>query len=90
MRLRLLTLDNRRATLSDMKIIDYRKKHGLTQADFAGLLTDSGYPATQALVSKWEQGDTELTGERCAEIERVTRGQVKRKTLRPEIFGKLT
>lgn len=72
-----------------MDLPTYRKKHGLTQSEFAALLGNAGYPATQSLISQWENGTVALTGDRCAQVERVTGGKVKRRTLRPDLFGRV-
>lgn len=72
-----------------MDIKTYRQKHGLSQAAFARLMTDAGYPCTQSLVSQWEGGDTKLTGEWCRDIETVTGGECTRLANRPDLFGTL-
>lgn len=68
-----------------MDILTYRKEKGLSQAAFAQLLTDSGSPATQGLVSQWEKGGT-IPAERAVEIEKATGGDVTRGDLRPELW----
>lgn len=52
-------------------------------------MTAAGFPATQALVSQWEQGGVQLTAERCAQIEQISNGAVTRAELRPDLFGAL-
>lgn len=37
----------------------------------------------------WERGEVAITAERCAQIERVTGGQISRRDLRPDLFGDL-
>lgn len=72
-----------------MNLTTSRKNLGLSQRALAGMLTDAGFPATQGLVSMWERGDVQLPAERCAQIERVTGGQISRRDLRPDLFGDL-
>lgn len=61
----------------------------MSQAEFAKQMTDSGFPATQGVVSMWERGEVSITAERCAQIERVTGGEISRRDLRPDLFGDL-
>jgi DNA-binding transcriptional regulator YdaS (Cro superfamily) len=68
-----------------MDIPAYRKANALSQAKFAELLTAKGSPATQGLVSQWEQGAT-IPAERCVEIEAATDGEIKRSDLRPDLW----
>lgn len=70
-----------------MDILTYRKEKGLSQAAFAALLTKSGFPATQSLVSQWESGDTTITADRAVQIEKATRKAVSRSDLRPDLFA---
>lgn len=70
-------------------ISGYRRRHGLSQADFAQLLTAAGFPLTPGMVSFWELGRKQVTAERCAQIERVTGGEISRRDLRPDLFGDL-
>lgn len=70
-----------------MDIPTYRKEKGLSQSAFAALLTRSGSPATQSLVSQWESGETAVTAERAVQIEVATRRSIKRHDLRPDVFG---
>lgn len=72
-----------------MDIKTYRQTHGLSQAAFAKLLTDAGFPATQSLVSQWEGGSTRITGEWCRDIETATAGECTRLANRPDLFGRL-
>lgn len=72
-----------------MNLSALRKKLRLSQAGLARLLTEGGFPASQALVSQWETGAVTLPAERCAQIEIVTNGGIRRTDLRPEIFGDL-
>lgn len=72
-----------------MNLSSLRKKLQLSQAGLALLLTEGGFPATQALVSQWETGAVTIPAERCAQIEIVTNGRICRAELRPEIFGGL-
>lgn len=70
-----------------MDILSYRKEKGLSQAAFAALLTDAGSPATQSLVSQWEQGATTIPAERVVEIEKATGGEIRRSDLRPDLWS---
>lgn len=72
-----------------MKLTAYRKSQGLSQAAFAERMGAAGFDCTQSLVSQWELGAVELTAERCGQIEQVTRGEVTRVDLRPDLFGPL-
>lgn len=69
-----------------MDIPTYRKEKGLSQAAFAALLTESGSPATQSLVSQWESGSTSITADRALQIEKATRKAINRSDLRPDLF----
>jgi DNA-binding transcriptional regulator YdaS (Cro superfamily) len=71
-----------------MDLATYRHKHSLTQADLAAALTAAGSPATQSLISQWENGDVTIPPERWAPVEVVTKGKVTRRDLRPDLFGK--
>lgn len=66
-----------------MDIPTFRKERGLTQVDFAKLMTDAGFPATQGLVSQWEQGEVKLTPDRATQIERAT--GIPCEDLRPDL-----
>jgi len=70
-----------------MDIPTYRKEMGLSQAAFAALLTATGTPATQGLVSQWEKGTTAIKAERAIQIDLATRGAVSRFELLPAVFG---
>ena len=72
-----------------MNLPEYRKAAGLSQAKLAELMTQAGFPTTQALVSQWETGEVRLTAERCGQIEQISNGQVTRGELRPDLFGAL-
>ncbi|HDS1550640.1 TPA: helix-turn-helix domain-containing protein [Stenotrophomonas maltophilia] len=69
-----------------MDIASYRQSKGLTQAGLARLLTESGSPATQALISKWETGEVTVPPARWRAIEQLTVGEVTRHDLRPDLF----
>ena len=71
-----------------MDISTYRKKHGLSQSEFAGLLVASGFNATQSLISQWELGTLRVSGEKCVQIEKATKGKIKRNALRPDLFNR--
>ena len=70
-----------------MDLVTYRKGRGISQADFATLLTDGGSPATQGLISQWESGKVKVPAERVGAIETATGGAVTRHDLRPDVFG---
>ncbi|WP_419403746.1 YdaS family helix-turn-helix protein [Stenotrophomonas rhizophila] len=70
-----------------MDIPTYRKEKGLSQAAFAALLTATGTPATQGLVSQWEKGTTSIKAERAIQIDLATQGAVSRFELLPAVFG---
>lgn len=70
-----------------MDIPSYRKEKGLSQAAFAALLTETGTPATQGLVSQWEKGTTAIRAERAIQIDLATGGVVSRFELLPAVFG---
>lgn len=70
-----------------MDIPTYRKEMGLSQAAFAALLTATGTPATQGLVSQWEKGTTAIKAERAIQIDLATGGAVSRFELLPAVFG---
>lgn len=71
--------------LATMDLATYRKEQGISQADFAALLTDP--PATQGLISQWESGKVKVPAERVGQIEKATAGAVTRHDLRPDVFG---
>lgn len=77
------------ANVLRMRLVDYRKQAGLSQARFAEILTAAGHPATQGLISQWEAGSVSIPAERCAQVEAVTAGLVSRAELRPDLFGSL-
>lgn len=70
-----------------MDIPSYRKEKSLSQAAFAALLTETGTPATQGLVSQWEKGTTAIRAERAIQIDLATGGVVSRFELLPAVFG---
>lgn len=70
-----------------MDILTYRKEKGLSQSAFAALLTESGSPATQGLISQWEKGQVLVPPERWTVIEQITGDSVSRHDLRPDVFG---
>lgn len=79
--------DIRGAHTEGMDIPTYRKEKGLSQAAFAALLTATGTPATQGLVSQWEKGTTSIKAERAIQIDLATQGAVSRFELLPAVFG---
>lgn len=67
-----------------MDIQSYRKANNLSQIQFAELLVREGHPATQSLVSQWENGLVSISPERATQIEKVTAGAISRTDL---VFG---
>jgi len=67
-----------------MDVRTYRRRHHLTQRQFADLLVAAGYPTTQSLVSQWENGIVRISPERATQIDTVTGGEVSRAYL---VFG---
>ena len=43
---------------------------------------------SESMVSMWGSGRRRVTAERCLEIERVTKGQVRCETMRPDLHWK--
>lgn len=82
-----IDLNMRGAHTWSMDILSYRKEKGLSQAAFAALLTETGTPATQGLVSQWEKGTTAIRAERAIQIDLATGGAVSRFELLPAVFG---
>jgi len=72
-----------------MSLATARKALNLTQTQLVALLTEAGYPASQALVSQWETGGVAISAERACQIEQVTGGRIRRDQLRPDLFGPL-
>lgn len=65
-----------------MDISAYLKKHGLTQEEFA---TRVG--VTQGAVWQWLNG-AKVKPRRAIEIEELTKGEIMRHELRPDLFGR--
>jgi DNA-binding transcriptional regulator YdaS (Cro superfamily) len=63
----------------------YLSKHGLTQSAFGRKLSVS-----QALVGQWIIGRARPTPAMTPLIERVTKGEITRVQLFPELYGKVT
>ena len=70
-----------------MDIKTYREKKGLSQAAFAQLIVDAGQWANQSLISHYELDRKKPSPRMANTIQLVTRGQIKRKTLRPDLWG---
>lgn len=68
-----------------MDLAAYLEKHGISQEQFARTIGVS-----QGLVWQWLDGRTRITAERAVQIEKKTAGKVRRKDLRPDVFGKCT
>ena len=60
----------------------YREKHSLTQRELADKLGVS-----QNFISKAELGERFFSPKKATEIEKKTKGAIKRVQLRPDIFG---
>lgn len=60
----------------------YREKHSLTQRELADKLGVS-----QNFISKAELGERFFSHQKATEIEKKTKGALKREQLRPDIFG---
>lgn len=69
----------------------YLEKHGISQEDFANTFNPK---VTQGLVWQWltwlknPKKGTRITAERAKEIEQLTKGEVQRHLLRPDVFEK--
>lgn len=64
-----------------MTLQTYLKKHGLSQESFAKSLGVS-----KGLVWQWLNGRTRITGDMALAIERVTKAEVRRQDLLPELY----
>ena len=73
-----------------MDIITYRKRLGISQAEFAAKLTAGGVATSQSLVAQWENEQVRITPERAIHIEHVTRRLIKRQDLRRDLWPKRT
>jgi DNA-binding transcriptional regulator YdaS (Cro superfamily) len=71
------------AILAGMDISGYLEKHELSQEQFAKQIGVS-----QGLVWQWLNGHTRITAEKAVEIEKKTKGEIKRHALRPDLFAK--
>jgi len=77
-----------------MKLAAYLKKHQLSQANFARKFKP---PVTQGAVWQWlswledpdAEGMARITAERAIEIEEITKGEVARHDLRPDLFSRV-
>jgi DNA-binding transcriptional regulator YdaS (Cro superfamily) len=65
-----------------MDLKTYLQNGDHTQASFAELMG-----VTQGAVHQWLSGRIRITAERAKQIEKITRGKVKSRELRPDIFG---
>ena len=63
-------------------ILNYMERHGLTQTDFGRRIGVS-----QGMVWQWLNGYRPIGAERAVAIEKKTRGEIKRRHLRPDIFS---
>lgn len=66
-----------------MKLDQYLKARGISQAEFGRLLS---VPVTAGMVGHWVAGRHPITAERAKQIEFATGGAVTRHELRPDIF----
>lgn len=62
---------------------EYREKHNISCADMAKKLG-----VAESTLRSLENGTRTITAEVCRDIEAVTRGEVKRVQIDPDIFGK--
>ncbi|CAH1387048.1 hypothetical protein NTGM5_480044 [Candidatus Nitrotoga sp. M5] len=75
----LLTIHRSDTTIYAMKLNEYLIT--TSQAKLGSLLNVS-----QSVVSQWVRGETRITAERAIQIEKVTKGQVSREELRPDLY----
>ena len=66
-----------------MDIPSYLSKRGLSQEQFGKVLGVS-----QGLVWQWLNGRTQITAEMANAIEEKTKGAIKRRDLRPDLFAR--
>jgi DNA-binding transcriptional regulator YdaS (Cro superfamily) len=66
-----------------MKLERYLEKRELSQAAFAELFSPK---VTQGAVSHWITGTARVEAERALEIERITKGEVSRHDMRPDLW----
>ena len=59
----------------------YIKKRGITQKQFGRLLGVS-----QSQVSQWLTGKKRINGDWAPEIERKTKGEIRRENVRPDLY----
>lgn len=59
----------------------YRKKHGLTQEQFADMLGCS-----QGMITHIERGRRTFSPQVAIQVEQITAGEIKKSDLRPDIF----
>lgn len=64
-------------------ILSYMERHSLSQAAFGKLVGRS-----QGMVWQWLSGYRPISPEAARDIEKRTRGEIRRHQLRPDIFGK--
>lgn len=69
-----------------MNILDYRTKHGLSQQDFADLISLHGKPATQGLISQYETGEVKVTADRAIQFDLATNGEIPKSHYRPDYW----
>lgn len=65
-----------------MDIKNYRKEAGLTQVQLAKVLKTS-----QGYIALIESGQRQVKPETAIEWEKLTKGKLKRASLRPDIWG---
>lgn len=81
----LLQFSSSGATFTAMQAIQvYMVRHRLSQKEFGDLTGVS-----QGMVWQWLNGIRQISPERAAIIERRTGGKLKRRQLRPDVFGKV-
>lgn len=62
----------------------YLKKHQLSQKDFGALVGVS-----PGMVWQWFNGHRPIGAERAVEIERRTKGEIRREDLRPDLYRRV-
>lgn len=65
-----------------MDLKTYLVKQGLSQQEFGKLIG-----VTQSLVSRWYKDSRYVSAEKAVVIEQKTNGKIRRKDLRPDLWG---
>jgi len=72
-----------RDNIEGMNIPEYLEKHRISQDEFGSMIG-----VTQGAVSQWLAGSIKISAERAVDIEKATKGEVKREEIRPDIFDR--